>query len=139
MGFQGWFFIHSICRKPKLIKGGGFMKIQFIFMIILITFYGCATSITKKSVMINPGQSKAEVLEIFGTPENRQFQGKDEAWQYCQTGWGTDEYVVIWFYDGKVTGITTYKSSAPTIDCTENFKTIKWEDAPDHTIEIREK
>jgi hypothetical protein len=45
--------------------------------------YGCSapSQLMKKSLMINAGQTKEEVLKIIGNPGNRQFKGKDEAWQ----------------------------------------------------------
>lgn len=116
------------------------MKI-LIIILTSIVFVGCAAinqSTMKRTALVNPGMDKEKVLEILGTPGNRQFKGKDEAWQYCQTSvWGTtDKFVVIWFYDGKVTGMNTYTQSQVGM-CDSFFKTVNWEDAPDKTIEFR--
>ena len=94
----------------------------------------------KRVNLIAPGMSKKEVLGILDAPGNRQFKGKDEAWQYCQTSvWGTtDKYAVVWFFDGKVTGMNTYQQSGIGM-CETFFKTVNWENAPDHTIEFRER
>ena len=75
----------------------------------------------------------------MGTPKDRQFQGKSEAWQYCATdysGFGADQYIVVWFYEGKVFGMTSYKNHMVG-NCESFFRTIKWEDAPDRSIEFR--
>lgn len=112
------------------------------FLVSLLAMFlltGCAGGqLAKKSVQIERGYSKSEVAALLGPPENRQFRGDDEAWQYCETdaGPGYDDYVVVWFYKGQVTGITTYKNSLRG-PCSAFFRTVRWEDAPDRTIEIR--
>jgi hypothetical protein len=118
------------------------MFISTKFVTVLITMFclaGCSGGqLMKKSVQIEPGYSKSEVLAILGSPENRQFRDDDEAWQYCETeaGFGHDDFVLVWFHKGQVTGINTYKNQqfGP---CSAFFRTIRWEDAPDGTIEIR--
>jgi hypothetical protein len=107
----------------------------------LFFIYGCSGGLTEDSLRINPGQSKNQVLKIMGPPGNRQFEGKDEAWQYCQTdyvGFSGDDYVVVWFYDGVVTGLTTYKNYLIG-DCSAFYKSVRWEDKPDVTIEHRKR
>lgn len=109
-------------------------------IVIFLFFFGCAPSqLMNKSLMINAGQTKEDVLKIIGNPGNRQFQGKDEAWQWCETdysGFAGDDYLVVWFYEGKVTGITTYKNTRYG-NCEMFYRTVNWQDAPDRTIEIR--
>lgn len=109
-------------------------------IVIFLFFFGCAPSqLMNKSLMINAGQTKEDVLKILGNPGNRQFQGKDEAWQWCETdysGFAGDDYLVVWFYEGKVTGITTYKNTRYG-NCEMFYRTVNWQDAPDRTIEIR--
>jgi hypothetical protein len=53
--------------------------------------------------MCDPGDDKQKVLFIMGSPGDRQFRGKDEAWQYGKTGagFGYRDFPIIWFYDGK--------------------------------------
>lgn len=106
--------------------------------LILALLAGCG-SLEKKASQINAGDSKDTVLSIMGTPGDRQFRGKDEAWQYGQTGagFGYHDFRIIWFYDGKVTGITSYKDHTPASGASGHFKPIRWEDAPDYTVEVR--
>lgn len=114
-----------------------------IFVILLfVGLSACVTlpSLESKTALIGPGDTRAHVLEVLGPAADRQFLGKNEAWQYCQaspemTGRYHD-YRTIWFYDGLVTGISSRKG--PFIGrCTANMQPIKWEEAPDKTIEIR--
>lgn len=115
---------------------------QAIYTLIIFSMILCGCSsgeLMKQSLMITPGQSKEDVLSFLGPPGNRQFQGKDEAWQWCSTGMSTDDFLVVWFYDNLVTGITSYNNSQGYGDCGQFYRTIKWEDAPDRSIEIRKR
>lgn len=111
-----------------------------IFSLAIIILSACGT-LEKKSILINSGDDKNRVLSIMGTPDDRQLQGQNEVWQYCITGagFGYHDYRVIWFRNGMVTGITSYKDHTPASSCVGHFKTIRWEDAPDRTIEIRQR
>lgn len=108
------------------------------FLFVFTTFMSCGTTqgLSKKQNLISPGQPRYEVINILGVPGNKQFQGKDEAWQYCQTGFSSDLYVVVWFYDGKVTGMNSYNGYGSG-SCTQFFRSVNWQDAPDRTIEFR--
>ena len=114
------------------------MMKKLLLMVCLITaLLSCGTSgLSRKSVLIEPGMSKKEVLAILNTPGNRQFQDNSEAWQYCSTGISSDKYYIVWFTNGKVTGLTTYTGYGEGM-CSQFYKSINWEDRPDKTIEIR--
>lgn len=98
----------------------------------------CGT-LERKAVLINPGDSKDAVIKVMGIPGDRQFRGQQEAWQYCITGagFGYHDYRIIWFEQGRVTGITSYKNGAPGVSCKSQFTAIHWENAPDATVEVR--
>lgn len=69
-------------------------------LLTLTFFVGCAAinqSTMERTALVNPGMEKEKVLEILGPPGNRQFKGKGEAWQYCQTSvlGTTDKFAVI--------------------------------------------
>lgn len=101
-----------------------------------ILISGCGT-LDNKTILIDHGASKSDVLNIMGTPQDRQMDGSNEAWQYCKSGssFGANDHKIIWFYSGKVTGIQTYRSSVS--GCTGGIRSIRWEDAPNYTIEHR--
>jgi hypothetical protein len=96
-------------------------------------------SLEKKAALLNVGDSKEQVLAVMGPPDDRQIKGDNEAWQYCQTGagFGYHDYRTVWLKGGKVTGLNSYKSSRPASSCVTDIRPIRWEDAPDTTIEIR--
>lgn len=109
-------------------------KLALSMLILLLS--ACGT-LDKKTILIDAGDSKQEVLGIMDVPDDRQFKHASEAWQYCVSGagFGFNDHKVIWFTNGLVTGITTYRS--PGGGCTGKIKTIRWEDAPDYILDIR--
>ena len=110
-----------------------------IFAIILIIFVSACVSLEKKSILVSIGDSKDRVLEVMGTPDDRQLKGDNEAWQYCQTGagFGYHDYRIFWFYKGKVTGINSYKSTRAGSSCMADVRPVNWEEAPNAILEIR--
>lgn len=112
---------------------------NFIIIAILAVLLTACGSLEKKSMLLNIGDTKAQVINTMGPPDDRQLKGDNEAWQYCQTGagFGYHDYRTIWFYNGKVTGINSYKSSRPASSCITDIRPIKWEEAPNTTVEIR--
>jgi hypothetical protein len=112
---------------------------KIIIITTLVALLSACGSLEKKSILLNIGDTKQQVLNTMGPPDDRQLKGDNEAWQYCQTGagFGYHDYRTIWFYGGKVTGINSYKSSRPASSCVTDIRPIKWEDAPNATIEFR--
>lgn len=113
------------------------MKTIIAFCLLLLS--ACA-SVNPQFFNINQRDTKASVLNKIGTPDDRQFLGKNEALQYCTTGtsFGKSTFNVIWFYDGLVTGASTYSVSHAG-SCMGHFKQLNWEDAPDRIIEVRQR
>src|SRR5712692_966002 len=106
------------------------------FLVVVLSACG---ALVRKAALINHGDQKDQVIAVMGPPDDRQFRDKNEVWQYCVTGagFGYHDYRMIWFYDGHVTAVNSYKDSTPGSSCVGHFKPVKWEDAPDQTIEIR--
>ena len=116
------------------------LKKAILFVTLVLCVSGCGGLETKSS-MINVGDDKASVMSAMGAPDDRQMKGQSEAWQYCQTGagFGYHDFRIIWFYGGKVTGVNSYKSTQPGTSCMSAMREIRWEDAPDVTVEVRER
>ena len=116
------------------------MKFRLITVVaIFAVLLAACGSLEKKAVLLNLGDTKEQVLAAMGPPDDRQLKGENEAWQYCQTGagFGYHDYRTIWFSHGKMTGMNSYKSSRPASSCVTDIRPIKWEEAPNTTIEIR--
>jgi len=99
----------------------------------VLSIVSCRTmELANKTIQINKGDDRAKVLQVMGTPEDRQFLGDYEVLQYCITGagFGYHDYSAIWLRSGKVAGITTYKDHTPGSSCRGHFRTLRTEDAP---------
>ena len=113
---------------------------MLLVLIAAVLLAGCG-SLERKAAQVNPGDSKGRVLAVMGAPGDRQFQGNAEVWQYGQTGagFGYHDYRVIWFRDGVVTGLSSYKSHAAGSLAASHFEPVHWEQAPDVTLEVRQR
>lgn len=81
------------------------MARYFFAGLIALVLQGCSTSASKLS-LISPGMTKAEVVNVLGTPESVSGQGGDEVFIYTlSNSWNSpvwnEKYAVI-FSDGKV-------------------------------------
>lgn len=113
------------------------------FVTATILLSGCVS--TNSSLanfsQIQPGMSSQSVAQIMGAPQDRQFNGSQEAWQYCSTdlsGFQGDQYVLIWFQGQLVTGLQTYRNTLVGT-CETYFRTVNWDEAPDVVLEIRQR
>jgi hypothetical protein len=97
----------------------------------LCSIAGCGT-LESATSQISVGDSKERVTELMGAPRDRQFKGEVEAWQYCRTGAGIGymDHRIVWFRQGKVTGVTSYKSTTPGVSCVSNIKPLDWREDP---------
>lgn len=98
-----------------------------------LSILSCRTmELANKTIQISKGDDRAKVLQIMGTPQDRQFLADYEIFQYCITGagFGYHDYSAIWLRSGKVVGVTTYKDHTPASNCRGHFRTLRLEDAP---------
>ncbi|WP_205800368.1 hypothetical protein [Methylomonas sp. Kb3] len=65
----------------------------------------------EKIAMLNSGMSKENVSRIMGLPARTEFAGQKEAWHFCRTGEGSDEFAVVIFSEGKVVAAKNYNVS----------------------------
>lgn len=105
-------------------------------MITCTLLIACGT-LDSKTMLLNVGDSKEQVIKIMGTPDDRQVKGAYEAWQYCVSGasFGSNDHKIIWIQSGLVTGINSYKSHSA--GCTSGMREVRWESAPNAVIEVR--
>ena len=98
-------------------------------LMLLLFVAGCGT-LDNKTILLNVGDSKERVLEVMGAPADRQFHGQQEAWQYCVSGagFGWNDHKIIWLNVGRLTGISSYRSSVT--GCSGGIQPVRWENAP---------
>lgn len=114
---------------------------RFVLLLVAAAISGCAAinhEVIERSASVRPGMTEGEVISLLGEPGLREFSGSKSALQYCQTEvWGSrHKYAVIWINDDRVYGLTSYTQAA-TGSCQSKFMPVNWGNAPDSTIEIR--
>lgn len=84
--------------------------------------------------------TKAEVQKIMGTPAKSDFKDNVEEWHYCRTGLEADEFMALFFYDGKLVEKLNYTvtiaDAKATGSCEKFIKMGNYRE-PDRIIEIR--
>lgn len=97
------------------------------------------SSLPQKAFLLNPGDSKADIIRTMGQPDDHQFRGEDEVFQYGYVvGFGTCEYRVLWFSKGRLVGSTSYRCNCAG-SVKNGMRTVKWEEKPDQVIEFRQR
>ena len=97
---------------------------------------GCSTSM-KKSMALEPGASKSEVLTAMGTPYDRSFKEQNQAWQYMNVvGFGQCEYVTVWF-QGEVLHSITSRRGSSVAGCGLGSQPVDWGQFKPYPIEMK--
>lgn len=83
----------------------------------------------QRIALLSPGMSKQEVTQVMGQPARVEFSGAKDAWHYCRTGDRADEFAVVLFMDGKVTGASNYlvtlaDTGGATGDCSKFVRSV---------------
>lgn len=114
------------------------MRIILIVSAILASaaMIGCASTgggysaqPVQKIALLNPGMSKQEVAQIMGMPARTEFAGLREAWHFCRTGYGSDEFAVVIFSEGRVAAAKNYNvtladTGGATGDCSKFVRSV---------------
>ena len=117
------------------------MKILVILSTLLIvTSCGIQQNLTS-SLKLSPGMTKSEVEKIMGMPIKSDFKKNVEEWHYCKTGIYSDEFISLFFFDGKLVeklnySVTIADTRGVTGSC-ENFIKMGNYREPDKVIELR--
>lgn len=60
------------------------------------------------SYRLNEGMTKEEAKAIMGAPIKSDFFKNVEEWHYCKTGQTADEFISLFFYEGKLLAKKNY-------------------------------
>lgn len=95
------------------------------------------------SYKLSPGMTKTEVEGIMGPPTKSDFKQNIEEWHYCKTGMGSDEFLALFFHDGKLIEklnytVTLSDTKGATGSCSKFIKMGNYRE-PDKVIELRMK
>jgi hypothetical protein len=110
---------------------------QLAFCLLLIS---CGANL-RVAYKLNQGMTKSEVESIMGAPTKSDFKQNVEEWHYCRTGFGSDEFLALFFYDGKLVEklnytVTMADTRGVAGACSKFIKRGNYRE-PDTIIEIR--
>lgn len=75
---------------------------------------------------IQAGDTIDQVTALLGAPPQRQVRGDGEAWQYCNTQGFYDDFLAVFFLNGRVVATESY-THAEYGDCTIFFREVIWD------------
>ncbi len=90
---------------------------------------------------LSPNMTKPEVEAIMGPPIKSDFKNNVEEWHYCKTGMSADEFLALFFYEGKLIEKLNYTVTLADTrgaygSCSKFIKMGNYRE-PDKVIEIR--
>lgn len=109
------------------------MRTDIGTLLCIVTLSGCtfmkAQSPLELAVRIEPGMTKEQVQEIMGLPAKNEFTGNLEVWHYCRNGYNSDDFISIYFEQGKATKLQNYsitlaEKADKTGDCKNSTRPI---------------
>ncbi len=85
--------------------------------------------------------TKAEVETIMGPAVKSDFKQNFEEWHYCKTGMNSDEFLALFFYEGKLVEklnytVTLADTRGATGSCSKFIKMVNYPE-PDKVVELR--
>lgn len=98
-------------------------------LLLVVFLLGCAST-GEKTMDLQPGMTRDQVLAVLGDPNDRSFRGTDEAWQYQEiAGFGQCKYTTVWIKDGTLVGVTTRRGSS-VAGCGLGSEKVDWNEMP---------
>jgi hypothetical protein len=115
--------------------------VALIFMVMIFLNTCGVRQNLSVSYRLSPGMTKSEVKAIMGPPVKSDFYKNVEEWHYCKTGMTSDEFLALFFHDGKLIAklnytVTLADTRGATGSCSKFIKMGNYRE-PDRVIEIR--
>lgn len=119
-------------------------RIPGFILLLTTTLYLTACGVQQNlsiSHKLSPGMTKSEVEAIMGTPVKSDFHKNVEEWHYCKTGMSADEFLALFFYEGKLIEklnytVTITDTGGAFGSCSKFIKMGNYRE-PDKIIELR--
>ena len=114
-------------------------------VLLLSVILTCCAPIIRQNLSVsyklNEGMTKDQVLSIMGAPIKSDFYKNVDEWHYCSTGSRADEFMSLYFYEGKLIAkknytVTLVDTRGITGSCEKFIKMGNYQE-PDNVTEIR--
>lgn len=118
-------------------------KAIYLFVVALILVACGVQQNLSISHRLSRGMTKSEVEAIMGPPIKSDFYDNVEEWHYCKTGMNSDEFLALFFYQGKLIEklnytVTLADTRGITGSCSKFIKMGNYRE-PDRIIEMKRK
>jgi outer membrane protein assembly factor BamE (lipoprotein component of BamABCDE complex) len=82
---------------------------KIIVVSLVMLLFSCGTQQKLlKSFELKTGMTKDQVITIMGNPVKNDFNKNIEEWHYCKTGISADEFIALFFFEGKLIAKKNY-------------------------------
>jgi hypothetical protein len=115
---------------------------KFFYLIVVLFHASCGVQQNLSvSYRLHDGMTKTEVEAVMGAPIKSDFYKNVEEWHYCKTGQMADEFIALFFYEGKLISkknytVTTADTRGVYGSCEKFIKMGNYRE-PDNVTEIR--
>jgi SmpA / OmlA family len=100
--------------------------VKLFIIVILLGFLSACVGLESKSLQLEVGSSKEDILKIMGTPAYQATQDGVIAWRYAaRVGFGYCDYREFYILRDKVIHINQYYHSS-LAGCTVGLQKIDW-------------
>lgn len=116
---------------------------KHVALVLLMMFLAGCGAQRRMSLahQLSPGMTKSEVEAIMGPPVKSDFRQSVEEWHYCKTGFSSDEFLALFFHEGrlieKLNYTVTVADTRGVMGSCETFIKMGNYREPDRVIEIR--
>lgn len=85
------------------------MMKKILLLCLTTMLFSCASTseFMRKTMLIENGMTKNEVIDLLGVPKDRQFHGTEEIWKYELPSLTVTKFYFVWFRDNGVSGLTS--------------------------------
>jgi len=115
--------------NAKKRRREGMSKLPSLLLVVALISVACAST-SKAVATLEPGMTTQQILAVLGSPADRSFRGRDEAWQYQEiAGFGQCKYTTLWISNSKLVGVST-RRGASAAGCGLGSREVDWSQMP---------
>lgn len=115
---------------------------RILIVLFVAVLASCGSTKMNQAYRLEPGMTKAQVIEIMGAPMRSDFDRNVEEWHYCRTQMDSETFLALYFVDGILLTKTNYtvteENRGSLGSCTQFIKMGNYR-VPDAVIEVRER
>ncbi|MCW9716400.1 hypothetical protein [Avibacterium sp. 21-594] len=125
------FVMPALCVVPMLAQAEGNNAPSAKDIVLSV---GATYQPIEKATKLKKGSSEQYAIKLLGRPIHSQTKGQGKALQWCKTGAENtlspyDEFLIGFFYKGKLVGTGGYLNKTKPGDCAKLYQQVEWKPA----------